>query len=194
MKEEHKKTSKFVENDILRYFYGEMSDAEKYAFEQALMLDKNLRKAYKELTFTLGMLPPAENTFHTPEPEILNNILAFSKTAVHKMPETIADEKFSHEKGIKIRKFTPRPIIVGMAILLSAIVNFSGYSQYKYKQATNKKIKHDAMEWENLDNKEIQKLHRDLNVLKEYRGGILPADSAVYEVVTHDENTTIVLP
>ncbi len=194
MKEEHKQTSKFVDNDILRYFYGEMSETEKHAFEKSLMLDKNLRKSYKELTFTLGMLPNAENAYKSPEPEILNNILTFSKSAVQKPSELVAEEKNSEEKRIKIRKFTPRPIIVGMTILFSAIVNFSGYSQYKYKQAINKKIKHEAMEWENLDNIEIQKLHRDLTVLKEHRGGILPADSAVYEVVTHDENTTIVLP
>lgn len=194
MKEEHKQTSKFVDNDILRYFYGEMSEEEKNAFEQALMTDSHLRKSYKELTFTLGMLPSIETSLQSAEPVVLNSILAFSKTAVQKQSEANPNEKNAEEKLIKIRKFTPRPIIVGMAILLSAIVNFSGYSQYKYKQASSKKIKHEALEWENLDNTEIQKLHRDLNVLKEYRGGILPADSAVYEVVTHDENTTIVLP
>lgn len=193
MKEYHKQTSKFVDNDILRYFYDEMSEAEKNAFEQALMLDKNLRKSYKELTFTLGMLP-TENTFHSPEPEIIHNILAYSKTAIQKQAEITTCQKNADEKRIKIRKFTPRPILVGIAILFSAIVNFSGYSQYKHKQVTDKRIKQDALEWENLDNNEIQKLHRDLTVLKEHRGGILPADSAVYEVVTHDETTTIVLP
>jgi hypothetical protein len=194
MKEEHKQTSKFVDNDILRYFYGEMSEEEKNAFEQTLMLDKNLRKSYKELTFTLGMFPNAENTYKSPEPELINNILAFSKNSVQQHSTVLTDEKSDDPKLIKIRKFTPRPIMVGMAILLSAIVNFSGYSQYKYKQTTNKKVKHEALEWENLDHTELQKLHRDLNVLKEHKGGILPADSAIYEVVTHDENTTIVLP
>lgn len=194
MKEEYKRTSKFVDNDILRYFYGEMSEVEKNAFENALMVDKNLRKSYKELTFTLGMLPRTDELFHAPEPEILNNILAFSKT---KMQETTLSQQAEkiENKPIKLRKFTPKPIIVGMAILLSVIVNFSGYSsQHKHKQATNKKIKHDALEWENLDNAELQKLYRDISVIKEHRGGIIASDSAVYEVVTHEENTTIVLP
>jgi len=192
MKQAHKQTSKFVDNDILRYFYGEMPEEEKNAFEQALMHDKNLRKSYKELTFTLGMLPDEETAFQSPEPEVLNSILAFSKVSVQTTAQIHAEENTIEDKLIKIRKYTPRPIIVGMAILFSAIVNFSGYSQYK--QATNKKVKHEALEWENLDNAEIQKIHRDITVLKEHRGGILPADSAVYEVVTHDESTTIVLP
>ncbi|MCS7029318.1 MAG: hypothetical protein NZ519_11200 [Bacteroidia bacterium] len=187
--------SKFTENDILRYFYGEMPENEKIAFEQALMTNSKLRRAYKELTFTLGMLPDIENTGTSPEPEILQNILEFSKSTLeHKFCQnnTTENEKTFSERWTKIRKYTSKTIIAGLAVLLSGIVSFSGYSQYK--QSTHKKIASEALEWEFLDNKEIEKLNRDVHVLKEHRGGILPTDSAIYELVTHDESNIIVLP
>lgn len=192
MKKEYKSTSKFTDNDILRYFYGEMPEDEKNTFEQALMLDKNLRKSYKELTFTLGTLPAQESAFQSPEPETLNTILAFANASIQKNTADVSQTQTAQDKPMKIRRFTPKPIVVGMAILLSAIVNFSGYSQYK--QATHKKIQRDAQEWENLDNLEIHKLHRDITAIKEHRGAILPVDSTIYQVVNHEEHTTIILP
>ncbi|MCS7078100.1 MAG: hypothetical protein NZ455_15415 [Bacteroidia bacterium] len=191
---EYKTTSKFVENDILRYFYGEMSKEEKDAFEHALMTNNQLRKSYKELTLTLGILPDIEHTVPPPDTQIIQNILAFSQTTLEeKQRNDILKKNSPHQSIIlKLRKYAPKPIIVGLAIVFSAIINFSGYSQYK--QATNKKIRNEALEWESLDNKEIDKIYRDMNVIKEHRGGILPIDSTVYEVVNHEESNFIVLP
>lgn len=179
------KTNSFTENDILRYFYGEMSVEESGSFEQQLMVDTQLQSLYKKHSMLLGLLPVL--TFEPSESSI-QKILDFSAN-YHTATQT---EVVIQVDKRNIRKYTPRPIVVGMAILFSAIMSFTGYSQFK--QETNQKIKQDALEWESTDVKDLQYIHRNLKAIQEYRSAPLLVDSTTYQIISPDEtHATIVL-
>jgi len=67
----------FTSNDVLRYFYGEISKPEKIAIEEELAYNIELQNIYCEIETAERIL---SNTTDSPNENIIDNILLYSKT------------------------------------------------------------------------------------------------------------------
>jgi len=64
-------------NDVLRYFYGEISKSEKLIIEEALAFDNGLQNIYCEIEMANRMV---EKTTFPPHKNVIDNILLYSKS------------------------------------------------------------------------------------------------------------------
>ena len=67
----------FTSNDVLRYFYGEISKLEKEAIEEELAYNKELQSIYCEIEATVLAL---KKTIVKPKKSVIDNILLYSKS------------------------------------------------------------------------------------------------------------------
>ena len=66
----------FTSNDVVRYFYGEVSKDEKTEILEALAYDKDLQDVYLELSENSKIF----NCTLKPKKSTINNILNYSKS------------------------------------------------------------------------------------------------------------------
>lgn len=67
----------FTSNDVLRYFYGEISKYDKIALEEELAYDNNLQNIYCEIEAADRLL---NQNIISPKKSVIDNILLYSKT------------------------------------------------------------------------------------------------------------------
>ena len=67
----------FTSNDVLRYFYGDISKAEKENIEEELAFNEGLQDMYCEIDAVSRVL---NNTTISPDQSVVDNILLYSKT------------------------------------------------------------------------------------------------------------------
>ncbi|MDN5204404.1 hypothetical protein QQ008_23630 [Fulvivirgaceae bacterium BMA10] len=66
----------FTQNDLIRYYYNEMSEEEKTEIENALVIDPNLMEEYREISTTARLINEVEVS---PSERTISNILSYSK-------------------------------------------------------------------------------------------------------------------
>jgi anti-sigma factor RsiW len=70
-------TKTFTQNDIIRYIYHELEDAEKRALEQQLLIDDELRDQYLSLSQMKQRLSAVELR---PSDAVIESVLLYAKT------------------------------------------------------------------------------------------------------------------
>ena len=66
----------FTEDDLVRFIYGETTEAESEAIENAMMCDSVMQDSYRKLLETVSML---DTGMKAPRPKVVENILNISK-------------------------------------------------------------------------------------------------------------------
>ena len=67
----------FTSNDVLRYFYGEISKLEKSAIEEELSYNQELQNIYCEIELADRVL---KSSIISPRKSVIDNILLYSKS------------------------------------------------------------------------------------------------------------------
>ena len=69
-------TKIFTENDLLRFLYGETTDTENLAIQDAILCDPGMQEKLNELQEMKMLLEAHEMS---PSKKVVNNILSYSK-------------------------------------------------------------------------------------------------------------------
>ncbi len=83
-------TKTFTPNELIRYYYQEISEEERKKVEKALIVDAELQEQYKELSKVIKKL---DNLYREPSDKTIKSILDYSKTFNLHRNDSISDAK-----------------------------------------------------------------------------------------------------